>query len=479
MASFLDALLGNPENQGIFAAAARVLQNSGPSRTPYTMGQALGDTLGGYQDHMQQQRQRKMLEQRFAQERELADYALRDKKSDYEAQEAQRARAKSLLDVQAAYQKLRGQPQSAPPVDRSANAVMQGLIGGGMPQMEAPGVPVAGGMPSAGDGTDLAALAQERLAYARYLQDAGYSAESYAEQEKALKMMPEFDTTPRTGNDASGKPFQYLVGKRGERKVLEGTLPREELKNVNGMWVNPFAQRDGALGPQDPNQPFSLGANGQPIANQAYQDFQIRKSRAGASSVSVNTATKPFLSEIGKGAGEAVNTAYQGALAATKTLQNVEQIRQGLGNAIIGPGAGARVTLAQLGQTLGVTGKNTTEQLANTRMVVQGLARQEMSAAEAMKGQGQITESERVILRRAESGMIGDMTAPELNTLLSTLEKTARYRIGAHQANMQRLQSDPNAQGIVDYMRVDAPSAPNAGGTPSDIADLLKKYGGK
>jgi hypothetical protein len=92
-------------------------------------------------------------------------------------------------------------------------------------------------------------LAQERLAYAQYLQEAGYSAEAYAEQEKALKMMPEFDTTPRTANDANGKPFQYILGKRGETQRLEGMLPREELKlmNLGGkeQAYNPFELRSG------------------------------------------------------------------------------------------------------------------------------------------------------------------------------------------------------------------------------------------
>lgn len=268
-----------------------------------------------------------------------------------------------------------------------------------------------------------------------------------------LSKTPEFSTTPQY--DQSGNAF--VLNNRGEPKMLEGVRARDKLENVNGVWQNPYEQGNNTFAPQDPNQPFGLGPNGV-VPNQAYQNYQISRARAGASNVSVNTATKPFLAEIGKGAGEAVNTAYQGALAATKTLQNVDQIRQGLGKAILGPGANARVTLAQLGQTLGVTGKDTTEQLENTRMVMQGLARQELAASEQMRGQGQITESEREILRKAESGRISDMTTPEVNTLLSAIDKTARYRIGAHQENMQRLRKDPNAQGVVDYMQVDAPA---------------------
>lgn len=255
--------------------------------------------------------------------------------------------------------------------------------------------------------------------------------------------------------DQNGKAF--VLSDKADVKFLDGIAARDKLENVNGVWSDPYSGRTVGVAPQDLNQPFFYGPDGKPAPNTQYQNYQITKSRAGAPNVSVNTATKPFLAELGKGAGEAVNNAYQGALAANQTLQNVNQIRQGLGNAIIGPGANARVTLAQIGQTLGVTGKDTAEQLQNTRNVMQGLARQELAAASQMRGQGQITESERNILRKAEAGDIASMTAPEITTFLNAVEKTARYRIAHHQQNVERLRQDPNAAPIVDYMQVNAP----------------------
>lgn len=442
----LEALFGgDPRQQGILAAAAQILQASGPSRMPTSLGQILGSGMMAGQQATYEAQQRAALDQARRLQMEEAQLDLQTRK-----------------ETRALKQQIDGFARDS---YQTAGQQAAALPGG-------PTVVNAARIGEFQDGFDVET----------FLNKVSSVAPMQAMEYRKLfsKAGPEFDTKPQTGVDENGRPFQYIVAKDGSMKRLDGVLPREKLENVNGKWVNPFAQQDGALAPQDPNQPFSIGANGGPVANRAYQQYQISKARAGASNVSVNTATKPFLSEIGKGAGEAVNSAYQGALAASKTLQNVDQIRQGLGNAIIGPGAGVRVTLAQIGQTLGVTGKDTSEQLANTRMVVQGLARQEMSAAEAMKGQGQITESERGILRRAESGMVGDFTAPELNTLLGALEKTARYRIGAHQSNMQRLQADPNARAITDYMRVEMPSAATpAGAAPGDIDELLKKYGGK
>jgi len=273
---------------------------------------------------------------------------------------------------------------------------------------------------------------------------------------------PKWSTDPKYNQNGQG----IIFNDKGGSKVVDGFTARDRLENVNGVWQNPYKQGENSFAPQDPNKPFGMGPNGI-VPNMPYQQYELSKARAGASNVSVNTATKPFLSELGKTAAASVDADFSGAKAAVQTLQNVEQIRSGLGKAIVGPGANARVTLAQVGQMLGVGGKDASEQLQNTRSVMQGLARQELSAAGQMKGQGQITESERGILRKAESGQINEMTAPEINTLLGALEKTARYRISLHNTNMERLRADPNAAGVVDYMQVQVPqSTPAATAAP-------------
>jgi len=240
---------------------------------------------------------------------------------------------------------------------------------------------------------------------------------------------------------------------------------------VNGTVTNPF--NIGGVVPKQPEAP-NPGTHlvlpdpnnpGKMIPNQPLIDAREKVGRASASnqSVSVNTATKPFLNEIGKGVGEAVVAAHTGAQSAVQSLNNVAQIRSGLDKAIVGPFANQRVKLSQIGEIMGINGKDSTEQLSNTRNVIQGLARQELAAAGQMKGQGQITENERKLLQRAESGQIDELTKPEINTLLTAIEKTSKYRIGLHQANMDKLRKDPNAAGVVDYMNVNVPQT--GGGT--------------
>lgn len=59
--------LSPEQNQGLLAAAAQILQNSGPSRVPVGMGQALGTGLQAYQQTMEQNRVRALDEQRQSQ----------------------------------------------------------------------------------------------------------------------------------------------------------------------------------------------------------------------------------------------------------------------------------------------------------------------------------------------------------------------------------------------------------------------------
>lgn len=201
-------------------------------------------------------------------------------------------------------------------------------------------------------------------------------------------------------------------------------------------------------------------ASGQLVPNAPLVGVKTGLAREGAAktNVNVNMPDKKFYEGLGTAVSGQIENAHGQAVAAAKTLENANMIAASLGKAIVGPLANQRVTLAQIGQSLGVGGADTREILQNTRAVVQGLARQELAAAGQMKGQGQITESERAILRKAESGQINEMTRPELETFIGAIRKTARGRIAAHEKNMQRLRRDPQSQTIVDYLDVQAPS---------------------
>jgi hypothetical protein len=307
-----------------------------------------------------------------------------------------------------------------------------------------------------------------------------------AQQQKYIDIL----RNAKTPQDAlaAGVPFE-TVKNFTESKDLG--RQKVQYKDVGGKLVpvTEYGDQPTGVKPLDKTgNPFSdlvlRGPNGQMTPNTPLVGVKQGIARSGASNVSVNTANKPMLTELGKGVGEGITNAWTGAQSAAGTLQNVQQMRTGLEKAIVGPGANQRVTLSQIGQVLGVNGKDATEQLENTRMVMQGLARQELSAAGQMKGQGQITESERSILRKAESGQINELTKPELNTLLGALERTATSRINTHNQNLQRLRQDQNAAGVAQFMQVDAPTMGGGGGGNAGLnaaveAEIKRRQGGR
>lgn len=289
MASIFDLLGGvSPEqNQGLLAAAAQVLRNSGPGR-PYSFGQGLGDAIGAYQGYGEHQKKQKMLEQRMAQEQQLTDFAIRDKKSDYEAQERARAQADRIA------KRLSGIPSTdaAPAAPEYMASAMPGAEGspkiGGPDWLQAyqqqNGLqlrPPAGGKPA--NQTD--AYVQRLVSMAQVYAEEGNLEGANKLYEQAAKLRPEFDTTPRVANDANGKPYQYLVGKRGEIQRIEGALPREEMKlmNLGGKEraYNPFELQSGQTF-QRTMTPGEAAANSLGWANHGLSKERVAIERAEA-----------------------------------------------------------------------------------------------------------------------------------------------------------------------------------------------------
>lgn len=238
--------------------------------------------------------------------------------------------------------------------------------------------------------------------------------------------------------------------------------------------VTKFGDRPEGIAPlQKTGNPFSdlvlRGPDGGMVPNTPLVAVKgdIAEKGAARTKVSVNMPDKKFYEGLGTAVSGQVEKGFEQAQAAVQTLNNANQIANSLDKAITGPMANQRLSLAQLGQALGVSGKDNEEVLTNTRNVIQGLARQELAAAGQMKGQGQITESERAILKKAESGEISQLTKPELQTLVGAFRKTARARIQAHQKNLERLGGDEQASTIRQYLQIEVPEDSPMGGMPA------------
>lgn len=252
------------------------------------------------------------------------------------------------------------------------------------------------------------------------------------------------------------------VAKFAQTHNFGDLMPARKMEIAPGGQVyNPYAIQAGQV-LADPNKPFSIGSNGGLVPNTQYQTYEINKAHAGAprTDVRVNTE-KSLLNDIAGGLGKSIVDARGAAQGAAGSIQTLSRLNDALnsGKILAGPGSTFKQYGLQVGNMLGLNGKDANETLLNTRQAVQSLSQLELDAAQQMKGQGQITENERAILRRAASGDIDSMTTSELKLLTGVLDRSARYKIKNYQSQVAPLKNNPNAATIAPFLDVQEPDA--------------------
>lgn len=266
--------------------------------------------------------------------------------------------------------------------------------------------------------------------------------------------------TPQKKDAIIAKPGEQVLMPQADGSLKPVFSVPEKADDPSGVKEYKFAQSQGYKG--------------------SFEQWQLANKRAGANSVNlaVNTA-KGLTSELAQGLGKQLDSSLAGAQSAIGAINTARQISSLVdsGKVVVGPFADKRVAIMRVGEALGVTGANDSERLANTAALVKNLAQSELDAAQQMKGQGQITEAERAILKRAAAGDI-NMSPPELKTLAGAMEKTARSRINAHQQQVQKLRGVEGAAPVLPFYQVDAPPEapaapkPSGGLSPQEQAEL-------
>lgn len=336
MAGFFDMFGSDPKSQGMLAAAAQILQSSGPSFKPTGLGQILGGGLEAYQQTEQRAREQGQIGQ-------MRGLQIKGAESDLAAQELARQRAQELQNLTKSYQITRGaqqQPQQAAqaPQDRSGAAMFQGLLDGAAPAVSAPGEQMQqpmGAAPAGPSGTNRNALVQERLQYAQYLRDNGYQAEASAAEESALKLQPKVSRweevqqggrvmfAPFFEDGTNGAPVPLDVAKKLDAINRGGTT--ELVNPVTGATVRSMENS------VDPNTLANnaVSMRGQDITarGQNMSDARAREAnnvnRMGQRTQLINDPTLgPMLVDKGTGQARPVmmnGQAVQGETAAKKT----------------------------------------------------------------------------------------------------------------------------------------------------------------
>ncbi len=209
-----------------------------------------------------------------------------------------------------------------------------------------------------------------------------------------------------------------------------------------------------------------------------YQEFVTEQKKAGAPSTTITLPGDKKMAEVlGAKGAERLDSSLTQAQEAQSTIQNINEIRPILAQGVFsGPLSAAPRAVAQIATQLGITGKDTKELLDRTAVAMQGLAKFELSAAQAMRGQGQITENERELIRRASAGNLAQFTAGEIQSLLNAMEKTANYRIASHnrQLDVLRKSGSPEVRELVPFYELGATNV-----APASPATGIKKYNPK
>ncbi len=264
---------------------------------------------------------------------------------------------------------------------------------------------------------------------------------------------------PPTPVVMNGKTVMVQYNKQGQPRIAQGVMPYEaqspDIRAVEYISGTPLAGT-GAAG---------IGQVG-----------EYRKQIAPTTKVDVKLPPGPsqFMAGVGTETARVLGELTAGARSANDTLINVEKMLPALDKAILGPAADYRTTMLRIGQQLGVAGADANEQLANTRIVVQGLAQQELDAAAQMRGQGSLTEGERGILRRAAAGD-QTLSAAEIRQALASAQKTARYRLTAQEDYLNRARKLPGFEQFAPMYQVTPYGGGGAGGGGNPLLDAVNR----
>ncbi len=170
-------------------------------------------------------------------------------------------------------------------------------------------------------------------------------------------------------------------------------------------------------------------------------------------------ADKKFGEAFGTATANAVDATLNKARSAQNTLSTIATIKPLIqGEVFAGPLSESEATISRLGSKFGITSGSTQEKLNATAQAMQGLAQLELQAADAMKGQGAITDFERALIGRAAGGDLAKLTQKEVLGLLGALEKVSKRTISRHTSMIKNLRSRPDTANLADFYELETPA---------------------
>jgi hypothetical protein len=389
-----------PEGQGLLSAAFGGLAGAQRGAPLNSIGRAGLAGLTGYSGAIDRASQAKQQEQA----QKFRDLQM----SQTQMEMAQKQKEQELEGAISSHaQKFMQMPQAARQDTTGVDAILPEFMrtGGGMPAQPAK----AGGFDSRGFLSTLPSVPGMNPLKA---------------MEITAKYQPketEFSTEPRFTPDGKS----YLVGKDGSVKWLDGIKPRDKLEFVEGVGVNPYDAANTNRAIPNANKPFSMGADGKPIANTAFQNYEIQKAGAGASRVAVNTSDPTAVAQ----AAMKLQNDYR---AATKPSYARAQAYESMVEAAKNPSPKGDLTMVY----------SFIKALDPDSVVREGeisLLNANRSVPDSIKGYAQKLHSGQSLLPKEREDLI-----KQAQTLTNSDYKRSRNDIQAYRDNSKRLGLDPD-----------------------------------
>lgn len=256
------------QNAGLTGFAAALNGALGDGRRPVGFGQILSAGAQGMQQGRDQYAEQEQARQALALQAKLMGFKLKEAESDFDNQEAQRARAKKLIEFN---QKYFGGGMGAA---GQAPAGMEGMSQAAAPQMQPPmmggpaSLPQLGAQPGAapaGGMQQKSGVFDQRMAYAQALRADGFAEQADAQEAQALKFQPKVSGwkevkqngkvlyAPFFEDGTNGNPVPLEVAKQLEKVNAGGTTELVDsftgatVRSLNNT-MSPEATASNALG---------------------------------------------------------------------------------------------------------------------------------------------------------------------------------------------------------------------------------------
>jgi hypothetical protein len=250
------------------------------------------------------------------------------------------------------------------------------------------------------------------------------------------------------------KPLDYINAQRKDDAPLT-VAPGAALvrKNQQGGYTSLFTN------PKEDATPSAVKEYNFAVSQGYTKSFDQWKhdlAKSGATNVNVKTDVKTGES-LAAQVGPMLKASRESAISGLNLVDSAKRMGEALdatGGMYVGPLADVRLKIAQVGDLLGVAGKDTQEKIENTRQVVRGLAEQAVAARSQLGGQAQISNTEQALITKATSAELSDLTPRELRIIVNLSDRLGRQLHGRHQEQLSVIKNRPDLQQLEPFYAV-------------------------